>query len=300
MKSLTVVLAIIWFGASPDIARPALDVHIVPLGQPVAEAIVGRSVCAGLTWLLTQRRQLIAIEIDRKRMTTKPVAGFRPQEDPWGLACLSDGSLWTLATARTLVRIRSGAVTNRISLPSPRFLLYASGDRLLYAEMPIAIGRPLLSTGRATPPFAQRPWAGLVTRRAASRVVELSKNLAGCGIGIDALIPCWFVEDDRISISNGATETTRSFAIVRARGVDPIHPIRDVALAGRERVWVLARSTRGIAGTQPGGRLIATDRSAAENRAIDLEPAARFILAATESTCWLLTTDGKLMEVSVP
>lgn len=286
--------------ASPDVTG-RLEARVVPADGRAPEAtIVGRAACSGSTWLLNQRKQLITVAIEQRRISVRTVSGFQPDEDPWGLACPSDGGLWTLATPWTLVRIRPDAsVADRTNLPLPRFALFALGDRLVYAEMPVVVGRPVLATGRATSPFGQRPWTGLPGRLAPTRATQLTRNMVGCGIGNGVQLPCWFADDDRVSIGDGTTETTRSFAIARGPGVDSALPIRDVALAGRDRVWLLARATHAIGGTQPGSRLLATHRSGRETRAIDLKPAARFILAATESTCWLLTVDGTLMEVSV-
>lgn len=301
MPLLISILTAAALGAPPQADTPSLHARVIAGDRRAPEpVIVGRAVCNGSTWLLNQRKELIAVTIDRRRIMVQAVSGFRPDENPWGLACTPDGSLWTLATPWTLARIRTeGSITDRIRLPLPRLALFALGDRLVYAEMPVAAGKAVLAAGRATPPFDQRPWAGLLGRAGSSRATELTRNLVGCGIDNGGLLPCWFADDDRISIGDGKTETTRSFAIVRAPGVDSALPIRDAALAGRGRVWLLARAARAIAGTQPGGRLIATNRAGTENRAVDLKPAARFILSATESSCWLLAVDGTLMEVSV-
>lgn len=297
---LTIVLVSAMLSASVGTLTSPLRVRIIPVDRPAPEAIiVGRTVCGGITWLLNQKKQLVAIGIEQRRISVQAIAGFRSEEDPWGLACLSDGSLWTLASARTLAGIRSHAVTDRTSLPLPRFALFATGDHLLYAEMPVVVGKPVLATGRASPPFAQRPWVGLLGRTAPSSVGQLTKNLIGCGIGVGEQIPCWFADENLISIGDGTAQTVRRAPISNSPGVDPTLPIRDVALAGPDRVWVLARAARGIAGTQPGGRLIATDRLGTASQGVDLRPAARLILAATETTCWLLTIDGMLMEVSV-
>src|SRR5207237_358161 len=146
--------------------------------------------------------------------------------EPWGLACLSDGTAWTLATPRILARISSdGTVAERVHLDNPWVEMFGAGDRLLYAQAPALAGSPVLTIGSPRRLQHGRPWAGLLARAAASQ------------------------------------------------------PNR---------------------GRRAGGRLHLGTVDGRELARVDLNPPARALLFATETSCILLTIGGELMEVQQP
>src|SRR5262245_4187714 len=88
-----------------------------------ANLIVGRAVCRGTTWLLTDRPELIAVAHAVPNPVIKTVKGFRSDERPWGLACLADGSLWTHTTSTMLARLDADAIVRqRVSVERPRMV----------------------------------------------------------------------------------------------------------------------------------------------------------------------------------
>ena len=74
-------------------------------------------------------------------------------------------------------------------------------------------------------------------------------------------------------------------------------PLRDIAFVERGRVWLLATSSRLFAGRRAGGRLLLATTEGREIARIDLDPPARLVLAATDTSCLLLTIRGDLIEV---
>ena len=165
--------------------------------------IVGRAAC-GSTWLLDESRQLVEVLPASGRIASRAVQGFAPGAQPWGLACLSDGSLWTLESPRVLARLSAAAsVAERVALGLPRVALFASGDRLIFQQMPLVARAPVLASGPPRQPFQVRPWAGLDGRAAASREDELKHNIVSCGLPAGAWLPCWFADESRISVSDG-------------------------------------------------------------------------------------------------
>ena len=263
--------------------------------------IVGRAVCGSTTWLLTETPSLVDISTAAPRASVRQVRGLRAGEQPWGLACLANGSLWTLAAAHVLARLTTDArVVERIRLELPRLALFGAGDRLLFEELPVLVGSPVLSTSPPRKPMELRRWPGLLGRAAAARPDLLVVNLLNCGIGADGFVPCWFADQSRIAISDGSAAQTISMELQfpPLSTVDSTAPIRDVALAGTNRVWVLSTSREGYGGRRTGGRLTKSNRRAEDEARVDLKPPARLIVGATERACFLLSVRGELVEVS--
>jgi hypothetical protein len=278
--------------------RP-LTTRFIDRVPPVpADVIVGRAACDRTTWLLTERRDLVQIAHEPVAVT-KAVARLQASDQPWGLACLSDGSLWTLGLPRVLARLHAdGRAGERIPLQRSRMLLYGWSDRLLSLSMPVVVAQPVLATSRPSAPDTTSPWPAFVARATAVRSNFFAHNLVACGIAWARALPCWFADERQIGISDGSSVRAISFPFLYDRNVDQAIPIWDVAIGGPDTLWLLAGATGAVGGRKGGGRLINTTKDGTTRRSIAVSPPARTIVAATEVRCLLLTIDGRLMEVT--
>jgi len=177
------------------------------VSQPVLaneSVIVGRSVCGGATWLLTEAGELVRVLPGAKQATSVRVRNGRGGDQPWGLACLDDGSLWTLATARALARIApDGRLVERHELSQPWFALFAAGARLVYEPLPPATGKPVLAETRPGRLLVGKPWVGLVARRGTTDRMQDFANYVTCGIASYTILPCWFTDQSQVALSDG-------------------------------------------------------------------------------------------------
>jgi hypothetical protein len=279
-------------------AAGQLRVHMSSSTRMPPSLIVGRAVCSHGTWLLTEHPDLILITHPARQVTIHRLEGLRTNDRPWGLACLTDGTLWSLATPRVLIRISAeGVVRERVELRFPRVAMFGWGDRLLFIDLPMLIAKPLLATAIPRARGESMPWPRFLGRAAEARADLVARNLVNCGIGNGRRLPCWFADERRVVVSDGVSANTVSFAALSARDVAPATPIWDLAMGGADTVWLLA-SARGSAGAAvSGARLIKTDGRGTELATLALVPSARMIVAATATTCVLLAADGRLMEV---
>ncbi len=259
------------------------------------DVIVGRSRCRDVTWLLTDSFDLVEISTATTAVTPRRVHGFAAGDRPWGLACLDDGSVWALANPRTLVQLTGGRVSERIALALPRTALFGAGDRVLFQQLPVVATTAALMTSPPKDPAALRSWPGLVARRRPSRDEEVVDNLVNCGIGADETLPCWFIDERQIVASNGGTARTIDAGRLLPPATTAIH---DVALT-RHGLWILGRGTGADTGRLSGTSLNLVDEASGAHVALNLTPAARLLLAASETSCLLLTVDETIMEVAV-
>jgi hypothetical protein len=277
----------------------AAELRVTKVARPAAipaALIVGRAVCSESTWLLTDSHQLTEVRNDGQ-VSVRAVTGLTATDRLWGLACLSDGTLWTMAGLQTLGRIdRTGRLQDRIDLRVDRMTLYAVGDRLLYQPRRPVPGTAALLTSPARRPYAVKTWAGLVVPRGGPP--DGSAQVAVCGIAVDALAPCWFGAARQFTISDGTVSRTID-APLQSMAVDPRTPIRDVALTSATAYWLLAGGRDGERGRTSGVRLVRVRENPSQNLFIDLKPSARIILSASDTRCVLLTVDGGLIEVVV-
>jgi hypothetical protein len=285
----------------------ALQVRLLSSAEVIGrQLIVGRTQCAAATWLLTDSPELTRVSVDSYVASTSPLRGLRQGEKPWGLACLSNGELWTLAAPDVLARLTvDGQIVERVRLDRPRFGIYSAGDRLLLQHLPASVGAPLLTARlpRSVSPVAI--WPAPVSRHALSPEEQLRANLVNCGIGVAGYVPCWLVNEARLAIGDGtpAHTTVRELHVARGGAVGdstPVSDVWDVALAGVSRVWVLAAARAGPGGFRVAGRLMTSTRQGVDRGSIELSPAARLIMWAADDRCVLLSATGRLMEVSAP
>ena len=307
MRQLTLTLLVALTGwTAPSVANNLdnLTGQAVSAPRLVDDSlIVGRAACGDATWLFTDAPALIKVSVGLRAVSVTPVRGFRPEDRPWGLACLPHNELWTLAAFGTLARLSpAGRVVERLLLDGPQLGIYGAGDRLLLQQPPRRVGMPLLAFGPPRQLSGLRPWPGMLARRSATREAELTTNLLNCGVGADAYVPCWFVNDRRVTVSDGSIVHTNSpeLRFGRASPVDEAEatPIVDVALAGATRMWVLTISRGGQNGRPIGGRLTKSNRHGDDEGHIDLHPEARVILSATDKACVYLSSSGGLVEVT--
>jgi hypothetical protein len=268
--------------------------------QPVPGAtIVGRAACKNSTWLLADSSELIEVR-EGLNAVVHAVAGLSNSDRPWGLACLTDDTLWTMASSRDLVRLdRTGRVQERFTVPLPRIALFAAGDRLLFQPLPIATGASALMTGPARQPAASRPWPGLTSHGASTREAQLAQNLVACGIAYERQVPCWFINQTEFTVSDGASARTVKLPTITIPEVDRAMPVRDIALAADKWFWYVLAGRDRVLGRPAGVRLVRAHEQLNGVSSIDLRPGARVILSATDSRCRVLLADGSIAEVAV-
>jgi hypothetical protein len=302
-SSLTLIVSVVVGGLLSQNAT-ALQVRLLSTTEVIGrQLIVGRTQCAAATWLLTDAPELTRVSIDSNAATTTPLRGLRQGEKPWGLACLSNGELWTLAAPEVLARLTvDGHIVERVRLDRPRLGLYSAGDRLLLQHLPAGAGAPLLAARlpRSVSPVAL--WPAPVSRHALSPEELLRANFVSCGIGVAGYVPCWLVNEARLAIGDGtrAHTSVRELRVTPGGTVDDSTPVWDVALAGASRVWVLASARAGPRGFRVAARLMKSNRQGIDEESVELSPAARLILWAGDDRCVLLSANGQLVEVSAP
>jgi hypothetical protein len=277
-----------------------LSLRTIPVAPPISSAlIVGRAACGGTTWLLSEQRELLAFTHATRRVRRYHVTGLRANDRPWSLACVGEGTLWTLATSHAMVRLApDGAVRERVDVPWPRVVLFGWLNRVVFQQLPVLAAAPVLMTSPPQRPLDLAEWPGLRGRATAARRDLVSNNLVNCGIGMAKVLPCWFADDTRVAMSDGATVAWVTFGSLRGRGVDQSAPIWDLAVAGPEALWLLAARATPSRDHRLGGRLIRANHAGIEQRGLDLPSGARVILAATETASVLLAGDGTIVEVN--
>jgi hypothetical protein len=298
MRISTLIVAALMTAQSRS---PGLQVTPVPLHPAVTQAvIVGRAFCGASTWLLTKSADLIRLGRESRTPTVRHVRELRPDDSFWGLACLEDGSLWTLASGHVLARMTAdGRIVERVAMVMPQIEVFGARDRLVLLGLPIVPGRPLLNTSPRGSPAAVRPWLGVIGRAGFDNGPTLPMNLVRCGIGFASRIPCWFVDQSTVSISDGTVARELAMPWLAQRDVDQSAPIRDIALMTDGSMWVLAASAAAsIDGRRVGRRLSRVAPSGAERESVSLAPAARLIVWADVTSCLLLTETGGLLRVA--
>lgn len=296
---MNAVAALLITSALATDAAAATGQRAIAIVPRVPDAlIVGRAYCAGTAWLLTEAADLVSVAGDPPKVRLQHVAGLRPDDQPWGLACVNGPVFWTLPSPRALARLTTdGRLVERINLGLPRIALFGVADRLLFQQLPPRAGTPILQSSRPGRSDVQS-WAGLSGRVATTPEARLQLNLVNCGIGLGRLVPCWFADQARVAISDGIDPRVVTIAALREPSINPGTPIGDVALVQDRLMWILAVTTMAGKGQPAGERLLRADSRGSEIDHIDLAMPARLILSADASRCVLLAIDGTLIEVS--
>ena len=279
-----------------------------PLRQRIVSAtpfaiegvIVGRASCRGSTWLLTDAPALVEIKLAGRSMESTRVRGFGRNERPWGLACVADSGLWTLADYRTLAHVAtSGEVTSRAPLRQPRLNVFGVGSWLLLQRPPTTEGMSLLVSARVSDVDRGQPWPGPTAAPQASTKTDLPSALVACGVGHDTLMPCWISKQTSITVSDGTRVRTSVVrpGFIGTHAVDPAAPVWDVAATSTSVLWILTSTIGGSDGRRAGGRLTRSNLLGDDLGGADLAPRARLIVSASDTSAVVLTVTGALVEV---
>lgn len=292
-----------------DVAAANLRGRLLHFSRLVPQGvIVGRAACSSdeppgslrTVWLLNESHQLIEISPAARTVTVHAVRGLRSDDAPWGLACLTDQTLWTLVTPGTLGRIAyDGLVAERVSLQVPSIALFGAGTRLLLETLPLAAASAVFTTRSPHRPSEGRPWPGLMVRSGPQPANVLKRNIVNCGLAEGSAIPCWFPGEARVSVSDGTHADERLLSWLRGTTIDSSAPLRDVAVFG-DRWWLLTGSPQLVVSRRVGGPLVLATARGSELGRIEVSPPPRIILGATDSICLLLNTQGEVWEVDQP
>jgi hypothetical protein len=285
-----------------------LTMHQVPgPGLRNASPIVGRASCGPQTFLLTQSRELVRVAAGKQEaFDVRAAKDIAATPDLWGLACLSDGTLWTLESGHSLVRLNpDGSVAARFRLQVPWIALFSAHDRLLFQALPTLAGTPALSTATAAALEAPKAWPG-PTGRVAGDAASIARNLVRCGISGERFTPCWFANDDGIVLSDGVHVERRDLPTAHLTALDRTMPIWDVAvttppigandLASRDRIWLLGNSVPAGGARRAADTMVAIDTDGRSAR-IRLTSPARLIVFAAFERCTVLLATGQLLEI---
>jgi hypothetical protein len=296
----TLALGLIAAGAPQPRLQQRADVGSVPVAK--GAIIAGRATCGLRTWLLTDSPELIAVAARPQGaivVSRVPVQQLRSNERPWGLACLADGTLWTMADGHELAQVSDeGRIVRRVTLPQPRLGLFSVGDRFLSQDLPMEIGQPVLALSSPAEPGKRWASPGLLARKGRSHEENLTRNLVTCGLGGDAGLPCWFVGEARIVVSTPRGAHDVSLDHLSSLFLDPTLPIWDVALVP-SGMWVLVTGRQSDDGHHVASRLLRVDGRFQVTASLDLQRSARMLVAAAASRCVLLLSDDRLVEVEL-
>src|SRR5258708_3475395 len=207
-------------------AARVLNGIVVPLKPPIAQTgIVGRAWCGGATWMLNQSAELIQLPRGSDRPRVRQVHDFREGDRLSGLACLADGSLWTLQGGHVLARLTpDGSVAERNAFLFPQVQLFGVSQRLVFLGLPIVADRPLFAASRRDQPERVEAWSGLTARANITRASSIITNLAACGIGVEGRLPCWFADHDDLTIRDGTLSKTVALPSLRRPDIDHLAP----------------------------------------------------------------------------
>ena len=257
--------------------------------------------------VLVAERDLVSIDVEHRSATRRPLA-LAGASSCWGLARLSDGSLWTIRDWKTLRQISlSGDMVREYALDGAHAALFSAGDRLLFQRAEFVAPDQALIAGR--PGDGRRePWGTLQTRPyKLARTSVAALNLVTCGPTRAEERACWFPDDPAVALidAGGRTRRLELAGIPHVRpevlltSDNPARPVRDAFVDRSGGLWIVSAGTS-IEGTaQPaGGWLLAhfTPAGAPLERFNLTEP-ARLILEADTRHVVLLLGSGYVAEV---
>lgn len=227
----------------------------------------------------------------------------------WGLARLTDGSLWTLKGMRVVMQVsRDGEVVRELSLEAAQLGVHGAGLRLVLQPGTLPAGQPVLFSGTVTA-LSRDPWSTMRARSfdALATGAAAALNLVSCGVSLSGEIPCWFPDEPMLFLvtESGVTRTLHLDGLPHAEpellinARVPQRPLRDVFVEPDGTIWVLSTGSPANASPDvPGGWLIA--RYGRHGEPIDRrqfpEP-VRIILRAAHGRALVLTGAGMVSEV---
>jgi hypothetical protein len=257
--------------------------------------------------ILAAEHDLVSIDVDHQQTTRRPLV-LADASSCWGLARLSDGSLWTIRDWRTLRQISPGGETVReFPLDGAQAALFSAGDRLLFQRAEFVAPDQALTAGK--PGEARRePWGTLQTRPyKLARTSVAALNLVTCGPTRAEERACWFPDDPGVALIDGSGRTRRLELAgiphvapeVLLTSDNPARPVRDAFVDRSGAIWVISAGTPVEGAPQPpGGWLLAHFAPAGDPlERFDLTEPARLILEANTHHVVLLLGSGYVAEV---
>ena len=300
------------FAAACD-SRATTTARLFPLFGPVTNKdIISGHVMddRGRAWLMVGGSRLLWIDDERRTYEAVSIP-VPPHEDCWGLARLSDGSLWTLLGWNIAAQLATdGSIERSVELSVAHLGLFGAGDRLVFQRASLPSNTPALFSGRPDDADTARvPWSTLRARPfdALASGAAAALNLVACGLSQRAEVPCWFPDEPVVSLVAPDGRTSRvelaglprvaPETLINARV--PRRPIRDVYVEADGTIWVIST---GVAPEHspnvPGGWLLARYSLRGEpiDRRVMPEP-VRLILRADRGRAVVLTGSGMVSEV---
>ena len=257
--------------------------------------------------LLTNGNALVLIDLGSRAASRVPLAVGAAH--CWGLARLSDGSVWTVENRRTLAEIDlTGRIVKQIALAGPHLDLFSIGSTLLYEETGISLPAPVLRAGPPGPGGTSQ-WSDLMMRPFPDFTpgVRMALNVVNCGTGHQGALPCWFPDEAAVALidTDGRTRRVELSGLYRVSpealvaSDAPPRPIRDVFVDERDIMWVLSSGRPPDRSTdRPGGWVLA--RYSLGGHAIDqrrLPEPVRAILRVENGRAIVLTGEGMVAEI---
>ena len=273
------------------------------------EVVVGHVIAGRTAWLATGDDALVQIDFDAARYTRAALHPLHANEHVWGLARTNTGEMWTLIGRTTLGQIKDdGEIVRRIALDEPHVGLFGGGRELLFQVMNFHPPSAALEAGHPGG-AARHAWGGMRTRDLPfSRGAVAALNLVSCGATAGAVTPCWFPDQPALTLTDrsGASRVVSLDGLpvvapeVLLASDNPRRPVRDALVTAENAVWVLGSGEPpgGDQSTRPGGWLLAKyDLDGRLFRRVQLPEPARVLLGGRDDTCWLLSWDGRVVEV---
>jgi hypothetical protein len=293
--------------AAPDARRPSLAPLTRLFGPVISQQVIaGREEEPNLVMLLTDRR-IVRVDLDEQRAWSTAIQ-VDAGERCWGLARLTDGSLWTLKGRNAAVRIEpDGRVSRVIPLSEPHAGLFAVGDRLVYQRAVATAPEPALRA--ATPGGDQTTWSGLRVRSfpGLDRAQASALSLVACGLTRVPERACWFPDEAAVALvaPDGQTRRlelpglTAVAPEVLLTAENPPRPVRDAYVDDRRRIWVLSSGEPRDGSAEPGGWILARygPDGAPDGQARLAEP-ARLILRVETRRVIVLAGSGHVSEIA--
>lgn len=290
-------------------AQPPPVTPLTPLFGPVIanQVIRGRESGADDELLLVDRT-IVHVDLRERRSWSTPIQ-LDAGATCWGLARLTDGSLWTLKGRNAVIRLEAdGRVSQVMQLAEPHAGLFAVSDRLVYQRAVSTAGEPLL---RAARPGAElTAWGELHGRSfpGFDRAQAAALNLVACGRSVVAERPCWFPDEAAVFViaPDGHTRRmplaglTTVAPEVLLTAENPRRPVRDAYIDYRRRVWVLSSGDRAAeANDRPGGWLLARYApDGTPDGQVRLAEPARLILRVDAARVIVLAGSGQVSEIA--
>lgn len=305
-----VVIVVLAAEASACSRAAAQSVMLEPLFKSAVpnDTISGRAaVDDGRVLLMSGGTALAMLDLANRTGTLVPLR--IPEPRCWGLARLSDGSMWTLQNRRSLIELKPDGTSDRtISLDRAHLGVFASGDQLILQPAAMEADVPALRARRVDA-AEHTPWGDIKTRAfpGLHQGAMMALNMVSCGIGLREELPCWFPDEPTVFMvaHDGRTRRIplaglpRVIPEVLLTSEAPPRPIRDGYVDPSGTIWILSSGNRARpSGSAAGGVIVA--RFGPHGEPIDsreLAEPVRLILRAQGGRAVVLTSRGVVAEL---